>query len=312
MTRTLVVVGIDCGTNSTRLLVADKDGRTIERLLTITRLGRGVDSTGRLEEDAIDRTIRALSKYRSVMDAYQVDSVRAVATSASRDASNSVEFFTKAEKVLGVAPELLTGHQEGELSFLGATHGLGNDFGKCVVVDIGGGSTEIVAGSPGNSPGFALSIDMGCVRITEKYLQHDPPLDEEVENATREIRDNIERVSTKARSAYYPEAFAGHRLIGVAGTVTAMSAIRLGLIDYQSAKIHHSILTRDDIASLASDLAGKTAFQRASEWHLETGRADVIVGGALILKAISEHLVQDDVLVSETDILDGLVISQLR
>ncbi len=325
------VAALDCGTNSTRLLVAGADGAELERLLTITRLGQGVDASGRLAPAAIERTVDALRKYREVMDRYRVGSARLVATSAARDAANFAEFSRRAREATGVEPELLSGAEEGALAFRGATAGLASqeeataglsnikgttgesDTGEkaTLVVDIGGGSTELIAGVPGEDPGFVISLDMGCVRITEKFLRHDPPEAAEAEHARAEIASLLDRAQEEAIGTYRSEGFFAHRLVGVAGTVTSLCAMSLSLDDYDPAVVHHALLSRDEVKRLLSELLAETAEQRHHHRGLEAGRADVIAGGALILGTLMDTFGFDALLVSESDILDGLVASQL-
>lgn len=311
------IAALDCGTNSTRLLVTDHDGRSLERLVTITRLGKGVDATGRLDEAAVDRTVDTLRHYRAVMDSYGVSSVRLVATSAARDASNYEMFSNRVREAIGVEPELLSGREEGTLAFLGATAELddgaaGPPAGPRLVVDIGGGSTELIAGIAGRAPEFVVSLDMGCVRITEKFLTSDPPGVRQVEAARSEICSLLGRARTDAAAGYRPDAFEDHGLIGVAGTVTTLCTMSLGLDAYDPEKVHHAILSRDEVSRLFGELVVETADQRRHHRGLEPGRADVIAAGALILLTVMDVLDFSYLLVSESDILDGLVADQLR
>src|SRR5436305_4336219 len=184
-----VVAAIDCGTNSTRLLVSEGGTRTVERLMRITRLGQGVDATGALAPDAVRRTLDVLREFRQVMDIVGVERVRMTATSAARDAANREDFFAAANAAIGVRPELLTGQEEGRLSFAGATAELDPADGPFLVVDIGGGSTEFAAGDAGAEPDGVVSVDIGCVRITEKYFEHDPPRPEELSAAISVVHD---------------------------------------------------------------------------------------------------------------------------
>jgi exopolyphosphatase/guanosine-5'-triphosphate,3'-diphosphate pyrophosphatase len=296
-----VLAGIDCGTNSTRLLVADADGRTVERLMRITRLGQRVDATGVLAPEAIARTIAVLREYREVMDRHGVDGVRMTATSAARDASNREDFFTAAKEVIGAPPELLTGDEEARLSFLGATSELDPDDGPFLVADVGGGSTEFAVGVP-PEPDGVLSTDMGCVRITEKFLHSDPPLPEELSQAFDIVRgylDDVARVIPSAKEA--------RRFVGLAGTVTTMAAVEQGLAGYDRDRIHHFVLTRAAAEDVFRTLATERRADRIHNPGLEEARADVIVGGAIVVTAIMRYFELDECLVSEADILDGLV-----
>ena len=292
---------IDCGTNSTRLLVVDADGATLERLMRITRLGQGVDATGRLAPDAIERTIAVLTEYRHDLDRLHVERVRMTATSAARDASNRDDFFDAAEAAIGVRPELLGGDEEARLSFLGATAELDPADGPFLVVDIGGGSTEFAVGA--TAPEGAVSIDIGCVRMTEKFLHSDPPAPEELTNALTVVRDYLDDVVRDL-----PAVADAACLVGLAGTVSAVATVELG-IDYDRDRIHHFRLRRDAVEDVFRTLATETRAQRVHNPGLEEARADVVVGGIVVLVAIMRHLGFDECLVSESDILDGLVMS---
>ena len=238
------VAAIDCGTNSTRLLVEDDDGRPLSRLMRITRLGEGVDRDKRLAPQAIARVADALTEFRKTIDHFDVPSgaVRMTATSAARDATNREDFFSVAEAVVGVRPELLDGDEEGRLSFLGATGELSEDHGLLLVVDIGGGSTELVVGVAGETPTGTLSLDAGCVRLTERWIRHDPVRPEELANAIGEMRDLLEDADR-----HLPELREAERLVGLAGTVTTVAALDQGLAEYDRDRIHHYVLSRDTI-----------------------------------------------------------------
>ena len=293
------VAAIDCGTNSTRLLVTDGEGRTLERLMTITRLGQGVDATRTLAPEAIERTVAVLRRYRDVMDRHNVERVRMTATSAARDALNRAEFFDAAELVVGARPELLSGDEEGRLSFAGATAELDAADGPFAVVDIGGGSTEFAVGS--TEPDGVLSLDIGCVRITEKFIHSDPPAPEELSQAISVVHSYLEDVAREI-----PSVKEARRLVGLAGTVTTMAAVEIGLPVYDRDRIHHFVLTRDAAEDVFRTLATESRADRIFNPGLEEERADVIVGGAAVLVAIMRHFDFEDCLVSEADILDGL------
>jgi exopolyphosphatase / guanosine-5'-triphosphate,3'-diphosphate pyrophosphatase len=297
------VAAVDCGTNSTRLLVSD-GRRSFERLMRITRLGQGVDATGRLAPEAIERTAVVLREYRQVIDRFGVTSVRATATSAARDAANREEFFSAAEAALGVRPELLPGDEEGRLSFRGAVGELDPSAGPFLVVDIGGGSTEFIVGTS-ESEGV-VTTDMGCVRITEKFLHADPPAPEELANALGVVRDILEDVQREL-----PAVREARTMVGLAGTVSTMAAVEIGLATYDRDRIHHFVLTRAAAEDVFRTLATEPRRDRIHNPGLEEARADVIVGGAVILVAIMRAWEIDSCLVSEADILDGLVHSQL-
>jgi exopolyphosphatase / guanosine-5'-triphosphate,3'-diphosphate pyrophosphatase len=300
----MIVAGVDCGTNSTRLLVSNGSAPGIERLMRITRLGQGVDATGRLDPAAVERTVQVLYEYRDVMDGHGVEKVRVTATSAARDAANRDDFFDAAEAALGVRPELLHGDDEGRLSFLGATAGLDAGDGPFLVVDVGGGSTEFVVGT--DEPEEVVSVDVGCVRVTEKFLRADPPEPEELSQAISVIHAHLDDVEREA-----PAAKEVRRLVGLAGTVTTVAAVELGLHHYQPERIHHFVLTRAAAEDVFRTLATESRADRVHNPGLEEARADVIVGGAAILVTVMRHFGFEECLVSEADILDGLVLSQL-
>jgi exopolyphosphatase/guanosine-5'-triphosphate,3'-diphosphate pyrophosphatase len=294
------VAAIDIGTNSVRLLIADQDGREIERPMRITRLGQGVDVTGALAAEAIARTTHVVREYRAVLERYGVERIRATATSAARDASNSTEFFAEAERALGVRPELLSGDEEARLSFRGATADLQASAGPFLIMDIGGGSTELVLGTA--EPDALVSLQLGCVRMTERHLKTDPPTDAELTACLADIRGNllgVERALDPGRA---------RRVIGLAGTVTALSAMQLGLTHYDAKRTHHSTLSRAEVEILFERLSRASAAERR-RLLVEPERADVIVGGAAVLLTILRQLELTELLVSEHDILDGLIAS---
>ncbi|HEX2272284.1 MAG TPA: Ppx/GppA phosphatase family protein [Acidimicrobiales bacterium] len=298
------VAAVDCGTNSTRLLVSDARGATLERLARITRLGQGVDATGALVDEAVERTLSVLREYREVMDRHGVERVRVTATSAARDADNREAFMTAAEELVGARPELLSGEDEARLSFLGATAELDPAEGPFLVVDIGGGSTEFAVGT--TEPEGVISVDMGCVRLTEKYLHHDPPAPEELSQAISVVRDYLDDVAREV-----PASREARRLVGLAGTITTVAAVEMGLAEYDRERVHHFRLTRAAAEDVFRTLATEPRAQRVHNPGLEEARADVIVGGTAILVAIMRSFEHDECLVSEADILDGLVRSLL-
>jgi exopolyphosphatase/guanosine-5'-triphosphate,3'-diphosphate pyrophosphatase len=299
---------IDIGTNSVRLLVADVDGagadatlRALDRRMRITRLGQGVDKARRLDPDAIARTLDALREYRGELDELGVKRVRATATSAARDSANREDFFGPATEVLGFEPELISGEEEARLSFLGATTGL-EEPSPYLVVDIGGGSTEFIVGT--HQPEGLLSVDMGSARVTEHYLASDPPAPEELSAAQSVVRDHLADVEREL-----PAVRDAATLVGLAGTITTVAAIELGLAEYDRDKIHHYRLAKPAAEDVFRTLATETAEQRRHNPGLDPGRVDVIVGGALVLVTIMRAFGFDEMLVSEADILDGLVRS---
>jgi exopolyphosphatase/guanosine-5'-triphosphate,3'-diphosphate pyrophosphatase len=271
----------------------------------VTRLGEGVDETHRLASGAIERTLSTLRRYREEMDTSGVVALRITATSAARDATNSSEFFDAAEAVLGVRPELLAGEEEGALSYAGATMGLPPDEGPFLVCDLGGGSTELVAGGrePGSIAGVS-SMDVGCVRISERFLTSDPPSTGELAAARAYVRAAIEAATSEAPALTQPRS-----LVGVAGTVSTLVALRRGVTSYDRDALHHQRLEREDVAELLSELASSPLARRRAIPGIEPGRADVIVGGALVLLEVMDALGHDHLVYSEDDILDGLVAS---
>lgn len=295
------VAAIDCGTNSTRLLISE-GGRTLDRRMVITRLGRGVDATGELAPDAIDRTVAVLREYRTAMDEHAVERVRITATSAARDATNADVFFDTAEAVVGTRPELLSGIEEGQLSFAGATAALHPDLGPFLVVDIGGGSTECMVGT--EQAEVVRSFDVGCVRLTEKHLTSDPPAPEELSNAIAEAAAWFDDLLREV-----PAAVAARTVVGLAGTISTVAAVEIGIPEYDREQIHHFRLTRAAIEDVFRTLATERLADRLHNPGLEAARADVIVGGCCALVAFVRTLGIEEVLVSESDILDGLVAS---
>lgn len=298
---------IDIGTNSIRLLVAEIDRPdgplvTLDRRMTITRLGQGVDATRRLAPEAIARTVDALCTYRAAIDAIgDVTAVRATATSAARDAGNRDDFFTAAADALGVTPELLSGSEEARLSFLGATTGLADIApGPYLVVDIGGGSTEFVVGTA--EPEGLRSVDIGCVRLTETWLHGDPPTPEELSRAVHVVREYLADVRREV-----PAVATAKTLVGLAGTVSSFAMIEQGLAVYERDRVHHFRLTRAAAEDVFRTLATEPAADRRHNPGLEPGRVDVIVGGAIILVSVLRIFGFDELLTSEADILDGLV-----
>jgi len=303
------VAAVDIGTNSVRLLVAEvaTDGsfETIERRMHITRLGQGVDATHRLAPEAIERTMTVLREYRDVIADLGAERVRATATSAARDATNRDDFFAPAAEILGVDLELLSGDEEAALSFLGATTELnGAAEPPYLVVDIGGGSTEFVVGT--TEPEGKMSVDIGCVRITEAWLHSDPPAAEELSQAVSVVRDHLADVKRTL-----PGIADVGTVIGLAGTVTTVAAIELGLPAYDPDRIHHFHLARGAVEDVFRTLATEPAEQRRHNPGLEAERVDVIVGGAVVLASVMRAFEITEMLVSEADILDGLVLSQI-
>jgi exopolyphosphatase/guanosine-5'-triphosphate,3'-diphosphate pyrophosphatase len=277
----------------------------VERLMRITRLGEGVDRTGTLADAAVERTMVVLREFREALDRLGVERVRITATSAARDASNREAFFDAAESVIGTRPELLSGDEEGRLSFLGATSDLDPADGPFLVFDLGGGSTEFGYGTTEAEAG--LSLDVGCVRLTEKYLLHDPPQPEELLAAISLTEAHLADVLREI-----PDSKSARCFVGLAGTVTTVAAVEIGLAEYDRDVIHHFVLTRDAVEDVFRTLATESRADRIHNPGLEAARADVIVGGCCALVAIMRTLGMDELVVSEADILDGLALSQLR
>ncbi|MFJ5808237.1 Ppx/GppA family phosphatase [Streptomyces sp. NBC_01426] len=308
------VAGIDCGTNSIRLLVADCDPATgefveLDRRMTIVRLGQGVDKTGRLAPEALERTFAACREYAGVIKELGAERIRFVATSASRDAENRDDFVRGVLDILGVEPEVITGDQEAEFSFTGATKELTGrtDMERpFLVVDIGGGSTEFVVGA--DHVRAARSVDVGCVRMTERHLVvdgavTDPPTEEQI----AAIRSDIEAaLDLAAETVPLTEA---RTLVGLAGSVTTVAAIALGLTEYDSAAIHHSRIPYATVREISERMLTATHAERAAIPVMHPGRVDVIGAGALVLLAIMERIGAEEVVVSEHDILDGIAWS---
>ena len=310
------VAAVDCGTNSTRLIVMAPDGTVLEREMRITRLGEGVDATGQLSPAAIDRTLSVLREYRRSLDAHAVTRARLVATSAARDALNADEFMTAAAEITGVLPEILSGEEEGRLSFAGATAHLPSDLaglGPVLVVDIGGGSTELVVGQPRSAAGDAQpavsvrSLDIGCVRVSERFLRHDPPGPEDLIRARETVREEI-----KTARGGLPPLAPDSILVGLAGTVSTLACLELAVTVYDRRRVHHAQLTRDDVERWLRDLASEDSRARLARPGMAQGREDVIVGGVLILAVVMDVFGRDRCLVSEDDILDGLAADLLQ
>ncbi|MGD0984348.1 MAG: DUF501 domain-containing protein [Acidimicrobiales bacterium] len=298
------VAAIDCGTNSTRLLVADTSGRALERLMRITRLGQGVDRDGRLDESAMQRTIDVLAEFRRVMDHHGVTRARATATAAARDARNTGEFTRRVTEILGTAPEVLDGEEEGRLTYLGATAELDPAAGPYLVLDVGGGSTELVEGAAGATT--AVSLEIGCVRCSERFLEHDPPLAGELEA----LRVHVRRLVTGAVEAH-PELGDAAQLIGVAGTVAGLVRLDQGIVVYDRSRIHHARLSLAAIERLIGELSALPLVKRLEWPALEAERADVIIGGAAVLAEAMVVLGFEVMTASESDLLDGIVAELL-
>lgn len=311
------VAAIDCGTNSIRLLVADagEDGRLtdVTRLMRIVRLGQGVDATGAFAPEAIERTRVALDEYAEIIRDTGATAVRMVATSATRDASNRDDFFAMTREVLGaVIPgaeaEVITGDEEARLSFAGAVGELDASAGPFVVVDLGGGSTEVVLGDD-TGVHAAYSTDVGCVRVTERCLHDDPPTAEQIDAArafaAERLAQAFERVPVEQARTW----------VGVAGTMTTLSAVAQGLPEYDAERVHLSRLSVGQLHDVANRLVSMTHDERAALGPMHPGRVDVIGGGAIVTTVLADELARragiDELVVSEHDILDGIAMSVL-
>ncbi|KAF4406379.1 MULTISPECIES: Ppx/GppA phosphatase family protein [Streptomyces] len=308
------VAAVDCGTNSIRLLVADIDPVTgrltdLERRMTVVRLGQDVDRTGRLAPEALERTFAACREYARIVGSLGVERIRFVATSASRDAENRDEFVRGVVDLLGVEPEVISGDQEAEFSFTGATRELTGHPGierPYLVVDIGGGSTEFVVGE--DTVQAARSVDIGCVRLTERHLVHggevtDPPTDQQI----AAVRADIDAALDLAAETV---PLGGARtLVGLAGSVTTVAGIALDLPEYDPSAIHHSRIPVDTVRAVTERLLRSTHAERAAIPVMHPGRVDVIGTGALVLLSVMERTGAQEVVVSEHDILDGIARS---
>ncbi len=302
------VAAIDCGTNSTRLLIAQQaeDNRyeVLHRRQEVTRLGEGVDASRRLRNEAIDRVLATLLSFKEDIDAANVQQFRLIATSAVRDAVNRNVFLEAVQGILGEEIELLSGQREAQLSFLGATYDTEREA-PYLVFDLGGGSTEFSYG--GKTCEQFFSADIGCVRITEKFIHSDPPLPEELSAALSLIELHLIDVEKTIPSIHEAKT-----LIGLAGTVTATAMIEKGLQDYSYDEIHHYSMTHQDMEEVFRLIATDDRENRLMNPGMEEDRVDVIIGGLCILLKIMRHLHFTECLVSEKDILDGLVIEQLE
>ena len=302
------VAALDCGTNSLRLLVADIDGprlTDVVRRMEVVRLGAGVDRSGRLAPEALARTFGVLDEYAAQIRELGADAVRMVATSATRDASNRADFVDGVLRRLGTEPEVVTGEEEASLSFVGATRELEQDTRLAppyLVVDIGGGSTEFVLGDV-SGPIAARSVDIGCVRMTERHLTDDPPTQAQIDAA----RGDIVAAINLARSVVPIEK--AETLIGLAGSVTTVVALALGLEQYDAERIHHARVAATDVRRITTELLAATRADRAGMSVMHPGRVDVIGGGALVLDTIMAEGGLADVVASEHDILDGIAYS---
>jgi exopolyphosphatase/guanosine-5'-triphosphate,3'-diphosphate pyrophosphatase len=313
MTEHLRVAAVDCGTNSIRLLIADVVGgrlRDVHREMRVVRLGEGVDATGEFAPEALVRTEAALSDYTELMHEHVATKVRMVATSAARDAANRDEFFAMTARLLGtVVPgavaEVIDGTEEAALSFSGAVGELDSADAPFVVVDLGGGSTEVVLGEQGVAASFSANI--GCVRLTERCLHSDPPTASEIESARGVVHEAL------AEALEVVPVETARTWVGVAGTMTTISALAQGMTTYDPDAIHLSRVAIDPLLTVCRDLVAMTVEQRLALGPMHAGRADVIGGGAIVVEELARELRVragiEELVVSEHDILDGIALS---
>ena len=294
-----VVAALDIGTNSTRLLLTDGE-RDLRREAVITRLGRGVDQNRRIDDDAAAATVDVLRRYGDAIREAGAEHVRCIATSASRDAENREAFFDAAEEALGVRPELVSGAEEGRLTFAGATRDLDPDDGPFLVVDIGGGSTEFALADD------VLSVDVGAVRLTEQWLRSDPPTAEELSQSIHVVLAHLEDVVREL-----PATKEAKTLVFVAGTATTVAAVEIGLHEWDRDAVHGFRLTRAAAEDVFRTLATESLEERKHNPGLEPARADVIVGGCCVLVAVMRFFEVESAVVSDADLLDGIAAELL-
>lgn len=303
---------IDCGTNTIRLLITAADGHggllEQDRRMEIVRLGQGVDATGAFHRDALNRTFAAAERYAEVIDRHHIgpQRTRFVATSASRDVSNRDEFFAGITARLGVSPDVISGQEEARLSFTGALSSaeLAASSQTVLVTDIGGGSTELIIGDSATGPRSAISLDVGSVRITERFFHEDPPPAEDLAVAT----EHIDRLLADS-GIDWPSV---HTWIGVAGTITTLAAVDLDLVEYDRSVVDGHRIAREQVGALADELAGLSSEQIRGRNGVHPQRADVITAGALIAARIADRLSVPQLRVSEADILDGAALELLQ
>ena len=298
------VAAIDCGTNSLRLLIADIDGtnfREIYRTMKIVRLGQGVDKNKAFAPEAIERTLDGTQEFANIIRAKGVQKIRFCATSATRDATNRDLFINGVEEILGVTPHVIPGSEEAALSFSGATKEIGQELAPFLVVDIGGGSTEFVLGS--TDVESAISVNIGCVRMSERHLTSQPPTSEQIAAATRDIDAAITEAGAVVDFA------AAQTLIAVAGTATTVAAAALELTEYDRHAIHLTRISAKKVHEVAAMFAGMTREEIAALGYMHPGRVDVITSGSLVLSRVMELTGAAEFVASESDILDGIAWS---
>lgn len=299
---------VDVGSNSVRLLIVDPAGARVRREMAITRLAAGVDATGHLDDAALDRTLRTIARFRDLWVTHGVDDrVRIAATSAVRDASDRHRFFDGVLAATGVPAEVISGQQEAVLAYAGATGGVEVPR-PTAVIDIGGGSTEVIVGDPSGEVVGSVSLQLGCVRVTERHLASDPASAAELAAARDLIETQLDgAVEVLGRSGVAMSDAAS--LVGVAGTATTLGALHLGLDRYDEDRIHGARIPVAALGALADRLTAMTTAERAELGPIQPGREDVIHGGAMVLHAALERTGLDEVVISEADSLDGLAAS---
>jgi len=303
------VAAIDCGTNSIRLLIAEPDGssglKDLERRLEIVRLGQGVDATNEFHPDALRRTFGAVDEYAKLIKKadVEVEKVHFVATSAARDVKNRDAFFAGIQERLGVEPDVVSGGSEARLSFLGALSRVKPDGEPVLVMDIGGGSTELITGSAAGEMQSGISLDIGSVRMTERFLRQNPVAADDLERAGAYVDDLLAHSDVDFASVA--------SWIGVAGTATTLAGVYLELERYDRERVHGSRIPVPAIGALLHRLAGLTLEEIRGLPSMHPGRADVITGGALVARRIAAQLPVTDLIVSESDILDGIALQLL-
>ena len=303
------VAALDCGTNSIRLLIAEENAGAstfteISRKMSIVKLGEGVDKNKAFLPDAISRTLAALKVFAAEIAEAKVAKVRFCATSATRDAQNRDEFLIPVEQILGITPEVISGEEEAKLSFLGATQALSKSDGPFLVIDIGGGSTEFVFGS--DHVDAARSVNIGCVRMSERHFKNDPPTQSEIEGAREDIKNAI------ALAAEVVPIRNAKTLVAVAGTATTVAAAALNLAKYDSDLIHLAKISSKETRRVSDWLLTLTRQERSDLGYMHPGRVDVIAAGSLVLAEIIEAAGLESFVASENDILDGMVWSMLN
>jgi exopolyphosphatase/guanosine-5'-triphosphate,3'-diphosphate pyrophosphatase len=299
----LVFAAIDIGSNSTNLLIIDQSGQTLERIVRSTRLGANVATTGALSAESMQRTLECLSEYESLIKQHKVSRRRTVATAACRVANNTNQFFAEVKKISGTEPELISGEIEGALSFVGATSSLDEKMAT-LVIDIGGASTELMVGT--ETLDFAVSIPFGAVNLTEAELHRDPPRPEELTNAISLVSDAIDDVAHN-----YPLIGQIDRVVGVAGTIVTVAAVEVGQKTFDPSALHKLKLSREAVEDVFRTLATERLSDRVFNPGLPRDRADIIVGGCCVLVAVLRRLQISEIVVSQYNLLDGL-ISELR